>query len=132
GFAARPRADRPPRGRRGRGGSSARDLDRANRVDSAKLNPRSVDVDPVDLQDRCFQAAGRIVGGAGPVGGRLRPDAEIVPPALDDASALVFRDVFVGGAVQTGRNANLAVVGGFDNNAVVADRIGRDDSLEAG
>ncbi len=106
-------------------------MDRANPVDSAYLTPRSVDVDPVDFEDGCFQAARRVVGRTALVSRRLGPDAEVVPAALDDASALVIRYVFVARPVQSGCDANLPSVGGFDDDDLIADRVGRDDSLEA-
>src|SRR6266566_485343 len=91
----------------------------------------SVDVDPVDLEDGCFQAARRVVGRAALIGGCLGPDAKVVPSALQDASALVLGDVLISGPVVPGGDADLASVGGLDDDTMVADRVGGCDSLES-
>src|SRR2546421_781924 len=92
----------------------------------------SVEIDPVDLEDGRFQAARRVVGRALLVSGRLRPDAKVVTSALDNASPLVLGDVPVPSAVVPGGNANLSPVRRLEDDTVVADGIGRRDSIEGG
>src|SRR5437763_8624838 len=96
------------------------------------LSRASVDIDPVDLEDGCFQAARRVVGRALLVGGRLRPDAEVVASALDAAPLLVLGDVSVASSVVQSGDADLSPVGRLEDDTVVADRIGRRDPIEGG
>jgi len=100
-------------------------MDRAN-----SFGPASVDVHPVDFEHSCFETARRVVGSAAFVGGRLRPDAKLMPSASDDASPFVFADVFAGRTIVPGSDADLPPLRGLEHDAVVADRIRGHDSVE--
>ena len=62
---------------------------------------------------------------------RVRPDSKVMPTAFEHASALVLGDVLTGGTVEPGGDPNLAVVRGGEDDAVVTDRVSRDDSLQS-
>jgi hypothetical protein len=88
----------------------------------------SVDIDPVNLEEGRFLAAGSVVGRAALIGGCLSPHAKVVALALDHGRPLVLGYVLVLRVL--GGDADLAAVGGLGDDAVVADRVGGGDPLK--
>src|SRR5204863_284748 len=85
-----------------------------------------------DLKDSRLEAARGVFCRATLVRRRLGPDADFLVAALHDAPSLELGDVRAPRAVVQSGDADLAAVRRLEHHGVVANRVGRFDSVERG